>query len=407
MKRNWWKPLVILFIVGNLFTCIDPYSPKLDDFQSLLVVNALLTDENKSNIVSLSHTIKTADDKPEMVSGALVIIKDDLGNSTTLNETSTGIYKTDSLIFRGEIGRSYTLYIKTVKGEEYESEPCLMYPLQDIDSIYFEKDQEIVDNETQEGIRIFIDSKGESDCNYYRWTYEEWWKFSVPNPKKYEYLGNSRFAEYFPLKQVCWANRKSDAINIKTTETGTSNKFDHKPVLFIATDKSNRLLIRYNICVKQYSISKKEYEFWNQLSQINETGGDIFDKQPFQIVGNIHNKSRPDEQVLGYFQVSGAKVKNRYISSKEVAELDVPSFRYDCVPVALGPQDFPPDERAQTPPPSFDQIYAWYNGGNSIFVRPLYDNNGKLKRLEFATPLCSDCTLSGRLTKPDFWVDSD
>ena len=188
MKRNWWKPLIILFIVGNLFTCIDPYSPKLDNFQSLLVVDALLTDENISNYVILSRTIKTADDEPEMVSGALVIIRDDLGNSTTLNETSEGIYKTDSLIFRGEIGRSYTLYIKTAEGEEYESESCLMYPLQDIDSIYFEKDQEIVDNETQEGIRIFIDSKGESDCNYYRWTYEEWWKFSVPNPKKYEYL---------------------------------------------------------------------------------------------------------------------------------------------------------------------------------------------------------------------------
>ena len=116
MRKNWWRPLILLFIVSFLFKCIDPFSPQIGEFQSLIVVDALLTDENVSNYVYLSRTIEKVNDEPAVVSGALVIIKDNFGNSTTLSETSEGKYKTDSLVFRGEIGRSYTLYIKTADG---------------------------------------------------------------------------------------------------------------------------------------------------------------------------------------------------------------------------------------------------------------------------------------------------
>jgi hypothetical protein len=33
----------------TLFTCIDPYTPDLKSFESRLVVDALVTDEDKSN----------------------------------------------------------------------------------------------------------------------------------------------------------------------------------------------------------------------------------------------------------------------------------------------------------------------------------------------------------------------
>ncbi len=75
MKLNRYKAFLILFILGGLITCIDPYSPNLDRFESLLVVDALLTNENISNSVRLSRTINAAEDEPEMVSGAMVMIK--------------------------------------------------------------------------------------------------------------------------------------------------------------------------------------------------------------------------------------------------------------------------------------------------------------------------------------------
>jgi len=393
MKKNWYKPLIFLFIIGTLVTCIDPFYPKLDNFQSLFVVDALVTDENISNTVRLSRTKLKVDEESAMISGALVIIKDNLGNSTILTEKSEGVYKTDSLSFKGETGRSYTLYIKTAEGEEYESEECLMYPIQDIDSIYYSKDEVIVSNETQEGIRIYVDSKDNSGCNYYRWTFEEWWKFDVPFPKEYDYVNENTFIKCNPVKKSCWNHRKSNDIIIKSSEEGVSS-----PILFIAPDKSDRLSIRYCIQVRQLSLSKEEYEFWDQLKKIGESGGDIFDKQPFQISGNVHKINDSEEQVLGYFQVSGAKVKRRYIINNELSVYDFTFYQYACNKIGVKPDDFAPI------PLTYDQIYQIYSTENSVFIGPLFEP-GSMMQLIFVAPYCADCTLNGTMTKPDFWTE--
>ena len=90
MRRKWHKLAFFMLTAITFFTCIDPYSPRLDKFESLLVVDGLLTDENKSNYVRLSRTFDTLGKEPEWISGALVTINDDLGNSAVLNRESQG-----------------------------------------------------------------------------------------------------------------------------------------------------------------------------------------------------------------------------------------------------------------------------------------------------------------------------
>ena len=165
-----------------MITCIDPFKPNLKGTTSLLIVDALLTNENRSYAFKLSWTTQTQNTKPVMVSGAMVTIRDKNGVSTNLTETEAGVYKTDSLTFLGETGNSYVLEIRTSEGAEYVSDTCTMYPVQPIDNIYFNKDQEFVNNgtEIQDGIRISLDSENNGDGKYVRWLYNEWWKFSVP-----------------------------------------------------------------------------------------------------------------------------------------------------------------------------------------------------------------------------------
>ena len=402
IRGKGYKLVFFMLTASTLFTCIDPYSPKLDKFESLLVVDALITDEDISNFVNLSRTIDTMGKIPEMITGAFVTIQDDLGNSTVLNERNQGEYRTDSLTFRGVTGRTYTLHIKTEDGDEYESEPCLMYPAPDIDSIYFNKDQ-VMSEETGEivqGITIYIDSRGESTSDYYRWTYEEWWKFIAPDPKMYDFINDSTIIPVAQVKQACWANKKSDVIDIETTVLGNTGGFVKRPVLFVASEETNRLLIQYCVEVRQLSVSKEEYEFWNIMLQINESGGDIFDKQPFQIISNIKSITDPYEQVIGYFQVSGAKRKQKYITVREMIDLNLPLYRYECERFEKGPIDFP--ELKYT----FKALYDGFLNSGYTFIKPTYDNSsGELLRLVFVRPFCADCTLSGSLNKPDFWVD--
>lgn len=142
MLRRKIKSIISLFIIVALCTCIDPYTPKLTTYQSFLVVEGLITDENASYSVKLSRTMQNENSIPESVSNATLFITDEIGNKSILKNTGNGLYKTDSTLFTGAVGETYTLHISTENGNEYISEPCLMLPVPGIDSIYYEKDKE-------------------------------------------------------------------------------------------------------------------------------------------------------------------------------------------------------------------------------------------------------------------------
>lgn len=402
------KSVIILVVVFTLSTCIDPYSPKLNGYASLLVVDGMITDENASYTVKLSRTIQDQNAIPLKVSDATVYITGENGNRNYLINKGEGVYKTDSTGFRGIIGETYTLHITTPEGTEYESEPCLMQSVPDIDNVYFVKDEDVINNgtERQEGVRIYLDSKKGDKNNYYRWEFEETWKFKVPTPKKFDYIDSSTIIPVRYPKEFCWKNRKSDEILIREVYSGQEERIEKEPILFIATNKSDRLLIQYSILVRQFSISKKEYDFWNNLKQVNEKGGDIFAKQPFTVVSNIRNVNDPKERVLGYFQVSAGKQKRININFRDIIGMNLPYFHYKCIRIEKGPDDYPVTP-PYNPPVTLDEIYATYCiNSDYYFIEPRYNpGTHALEKLVFARPECANCELTGTITKPDFWVD--
>src|ERR1035437_8135053 len=183
LKRH--KSIITIVVLSLLCTCIDPYTPKLSGYSSLLVVDGLITDANNSYTVRLSRTFQDQNSTPPPVSDETVFITDDAGNGNNLINGGNGRYETDNTQFKGISGRTYVLHIKTSDGSEYESDACLMQSVPDIDSIYFAKDQQLVNNGTQsqDGISIYLNSKEGDNNQYYRWVYEETWKFKVSSPK--------------------------------------------------------------------------------------------------------------------------------------------------------------------------------------------------------------------------------
>lgn len=413
MLRAKHKLILVIIVVFTLFTCIDPYAPELTGYESLMVIDGLISNANSSCTVKLSKTFQDLNSIPLMVSDATVFITDDNGNVSYLINKSNGIYKTDSTQFRGIIGRTYVLHILTHEEEEYISEPCLMQPVPDIDSIYYIKDQKLVNNgtENQEGISIYLDSKKADNDKYYRWTFEETWKFKVPNPKLFDYIkgyspDDPLITPVADIKEFCWKQSKSDEILIRTISEGQAQRIMKQPITFIATGKTDRLLIQYSILVKQYSISKNGYEFWNNLSQVNKAGEDIFAKQPYAVVSNIHSTKNPKERVLGFFQVSAVSQKRIYIYYKDVAQMGLPVYTYKCKTWEYRPSDFDPPR--PDPPKTWDDVY-WYMCiiSDYTFIEPKYNGAGSLilSKLVFTRPECANCELSGSHTKPDFWKD--
>jgi hypothetical protein len=284
-----------------------------------------------------------------------------------------------------------------------------MLPVPDIEKIYFDKDSEFSSNNEAllQGIKIYIDTESGVDMtSFLRWEYAETWKFQVPSPKKFDYVNETIFIPVSNVPFNCWKSNNSGTILTGSVKPGINSSLKRQAVCFIPSDKSDRLTLRYSIEVKQYSVSPKEFDYWNNLKQVSETAGDIFETQPFPVSGNIYNVTDPDDRVLGYFQVSAVKKKRLYISLAEIASFGLPAYSYNCNSFIVSPEDYPPPNPA-APALKFDDIYRMFMAaGGFTFVEPVINQTTKkLQKLVFAPVECADCGLSGVSQKPNFWTD--
>jgi len=390
-----------------LNTCIDPYYPQLKSYESIMVVEGLISDENRAYTVKISRTIRDQNTIPQPVSDAVVTISED-GNIFHMQNCGQGIYNSDSLNFRGKPGKIYKLHIVT-GGDEYQSDDCMMLPVPEIDSIYFGKDQELVNNNTQteEGLRIFLDSRpGENNISY-RWGFEETWEFKIPNPKRYDFIDDKTIVPVTDIKQTCWKSSISGEIIVHGSGSGQNSQIKKQPIWFIASSKSDRLMSEYSILVKQYSISQAEYEFWNNINKINESGDDIFASQPFPVVSNISNINDPSERVLGFFQVSAVTERRIFIPFSEIVRLHLPFYHStECERIEKSPAEY---SSTYGPPMTFQGLYDMFCvNSDYVFIEPFYNpESHTLEKLVFVKPECANCELTGFPEKPDYWIDTE
>ncbi len=409
-KRNSLFILLVL-LLPFVSRCISPYTPELGTYKPLLVVEGLITDENRPYAIRLSYSMQKNDSTIPGISDATVYITDDQGNTAHFSNSGRGIYRTDSLEITGSAGHAYQLHIELSDGRIYNSNACTLFPVPDIDSVYFAKDQQLSNDQTQlkDGVSVFLDSRPGSGGQYFlRWDYEDTWKFKVPDPVKYVYINSNQILKIptEEVKEYCWKSGSPSELLIRAMSGNASGRIVKQPIKFIVPDESDRLSVRYSIIVNQYSLSEEEYNYWNDLKKLNDVGSDIFGSQPFEVLGNIKNVSDPSEKVLGYFQVSAVSKKRIYIDYGDIYSYNLPGFHYDCTSFLMRPG--PGDLNMNTGfPYTWDQYYSYISKNYPYnFVRPVYFNlQDSIIYLVFTMPACSDCELSGSFTKPSFWTD--
>ena len=391
--------LIFILLLIALSNCIDPYFLELDDNESLLVVEALVTDEQASYTIKISLSFQDVSSSPVMVSRAEVSVVDESGVAAVFQELEPGIYKSDSALFTGRVGGTYTLHIKTEDGLEYSSDACTMTGVPAIDSIYYEVDRDFFENGEveEEGIRIYLDTDNhEEACQFFRWDFEEVWKFRVPYPIIHQDLGYKEYTRVPMANDFCWRYEQSKQILIHSAAEQNSEEIRREPIHFFASAGSNRLLKQYSIQVRQYSLSEQEFSFWENLREITESGGDIFERQPFPIEGNIRCINNEQVKVLGYFQVSAVSSRRIYIPLSQVKDLDIPVFEYPCERIIYRDRSL------------FERIYKeLLREGYVLFWVEESEFLGPPISWQFTSAECADCSLTGKPERPDFWVDMD
>ncbi|MBX2967632.1 MAG: DUF4249 domain-containing protein [Cyclobacteriaceae bacterium] len=296
MKKVWYILVLFLFTLS----CIDPFPLQTGNQSDNLVVDGLVTNRADQSVVRLSRSLSF--DNTQLVAGyivperdATVILKNDLGEEEILAEAEPGVYK-PLPGFSGTVGTSYSIYIQTSDGKQYQSFTETMPDVPAIGGLLYEyySYEELIKNisgnwvaERRFGFRIMVQVDDPDDeRNYYRWKARGIFEF-------FSFVGET-FLQ-------CWAPvaRLESTVQVMDDAYTNGNTFI-EAIAVIPYDRPTY----YQVTVQQQALTREAFEFWSKVKDQQTNTGSIFDPIPSQIKGNIYNIDDPDEIVLGFFGAS-------------------------------------------------------------------------------------------------------
>jgi Domain of unknown function (DUF4249) len=368
------NPAIIFAIIAlTTVSCVSQFTPEIVSQSRFLTVNGLITDENRQYTIKLGLSKPldvTSDEEP--AKGALVRVSDNLDNSWVFREKEPGFYVSDSTLFTGQPGRTYTLSI-SYKGILYESSPCLLRISPPIDEVGYEViDREInASGETEKIVRVMLNTiDPSSDNHFYRWTYDETWEIHLPfNNIPYE-------------NRICWMSEQSHNIVVANTEALSEDRITDLTVTTF-NNSTDRGQFKYSILIKQYATSREEYEFWNNVKTLTENTGGLYDVTPVSVQGNINCTTDPEEIVLGLFSVSGVTTSRIFLRRPLVVN---DMYKEKCV------------EEVIYADPGFPGL------GTIYFILNIYEDDLMPDVWELTSnTACLDCASFASNVKPDYW----
>ena len=224
----------ILLILPVLFSqCVSDFNPPAQGYENLLVVDALLTDDSESMMVTLSRSfpIDTSQIIPE--NGASVQIFSGNGDVYPFQEIgSKGNYISQAPI-NAIVGETYKLLIETSGGDSYTSEMVEMRETPDIDSITFKYEER--PTASLKGIQIYCNTHDPNNNTwFYRWEWEESWDFTVPYDS-YLIWEDNEVKDREERIYRCWKFGESTSIDIASSKNLTQDRIHNFPLLYVDT----------------------------------------------------------------------------------------------------------------------------------------------------------------------------
>lgn len=397
-KRTLLQLLLVLLLDGLAVGCIEPYAFEEKDFDSVLIVDGMLSDQYRKHKIYLSRSYAFGG-SPSIEEEAKVQVVTNDGDLYLFKENKAGYYEAVQA-FAATRGKQYTLEVITVEGKEYHSTPMTLPPAATMDAVYGEAS---INDRDEAGIRIFLDASSKSNASYlYRFEYEETYKIVAPYWTPYDavviYEGISTFATDVILREteerVCYGKDLSEKILLRSTLDQTEDRLRQETIHFIPISDP-KLQHRYSILVRLLVESPAAYSYFETIQDLSLSSSAFFtEKQPGYIAGNMMNRSNPLEKVGGFFRVSAVAEKRIFFNLE------------DFYPDAPKPEYFKP---CVLNAPSTEG-----SRGNRNLLNSIYNNYGKFYDYNDGSvpggPLilvntpCGDCTVLGSNRVPPFWI---
>ncbi|MEM9076614.1 MAG: DUF4249 domain-containing protein [Bacteroidota bacterium] len=395
------------FLVGSmvlslLFTsCVETFEPETEIFESALIVEATITNENKRQQVLLTRTFRLEENGPNPESSATVRIVDDQQREFVFEEVEPGRYLSTQ-VFAAEPNREYQLSIATSDGRTYGSESASLTPESQILDLYASREE---NTNGQDGIAILVDSQGnQSGTQSFRFEYEETYQIIAPRwvavdavvvrerPSPAIVVLEPKTEE----QRVCYNTELSNTIILGDTEDTNQNGLIRFPVRFISSD--NFIIShRYSILVKQFAQTREAFTFYETLNEFSSQTESLFSQvQPGFLTGNVVSLESESESVLGFFEVSSVTSRRIFFDYEDFFPGEpLPPYASDCS------LEFTPDLLPSAPGGASPLVQA-INSLRQKYVEATGDDN---RPFILVNRPCGDCTALGSNEIPEFWEE--
>jgi hypothetical protein len=370
-----------------------------------------------STIIKVSHTVKISSKttlNPEK--NAQVTVENDQNTSYQLTEIKPGTYATVGLNL--DKTRQYRLNIYTAAGKHYVSDLVSVLDSPPIDSVTWDRNGSPIYGT---GVNINVSTHDASNkVHYFRWDYAETWEFVSAFDSQYKSNGYTVLPRDVINDDIyhCWKSDSSSSTLIASDAKLTRSIIVDNPVTFVhATDE--KLSTRYSILVKQHALNADAYNFYANLKKNTEQIGSIFDAQPSELQGNIHNADDPSEPVIGYISVGAVSTTRLFIGAYQLPEGTLawtPITYYTtnaACTIGNDPQNpkepccyFVSQDSEGNTVNQVDKYINYLTNNNGIPLIPvdaLTNKSGAIIGYTASIPECVDCTLRGTNKKPAFW----
>jgi hypothetical protein len=257
-------------LVSLLFlSCEEVIDLDLSGVENQIVIEGTISETYSGSRVKLSFAASAfKKSQPRAATGAVVTLRDDLGNSETLNEIQPGIYAPTSIL--GAAHRTYTLTVE-FGGQRYSAMSTMPAPMS-FDSI--------------RSIPLYYDPR-----------------FANPVALEY-YLSNQPGVEEYCLIKAYQPNDNTVYWTIYSDKYSDGKQVVLDGPAFFSANPT--------ILVDLISIDKATYEYFYALRQI--TGGDGLELPDLLAINEYNPKSNLTNNALGYFS---AQAQTTYVLTRE------------------------------------------------------------------------------------------
>ena len=409
MKRKLTYRTLWTLLVGTLLmtSCIEDFVPDIDEKdEQLLVVEGSIY-SNSLCTFYLSSTQKVGgeyywDDVGLGGEYGVSSLHAPRKNSFNVYKAEVSVKGSDGTSFPcennpyhgGYVGVAYQVNVGTLKrgvkywlqvkldSLTYESEPQEPLYTPPIERVDFAQERA----DLQVDILVSTAPSETGEPQYTRWDYEECWEIYTPWTTWVEYDPQTNsIIDLTTLKNHGWATATSESYIIASTESFKDNRLQ-KYRLYSIDHADNRLQTCYYTRVKEYAISKAEYEYENLRNRQSFDMGGLFTPQPSDLPSNIHCLEE-DRRAIGFVGVRGSVATSEmYISKGQVKYTPVRT------PYML--------REEQVKEKSWRDLY--WEGNQVLSYEPVDQST------QWCPRWCIDCTdrvWQCSLEKPSFWPE--